>query len=77
MFEMQNYIDTLSDAEYEEFIEDFTEEQKAKIQFYFKPTKEDNKKMRQYIKNTFWLFYNRSKIVARENLKYKRVILIK
>jgi len=53
MFEMQNYIDTLSDAEYEEFIEDFTEEQKAKIQFYFKPTKEDNKKMRQYIKNTF------------------------
>lgn len=53
MFEMQNFIDTLSDAEYNEFVSDYTEEEKAKIQFYFKPTKEDNKKMRQMIKNTF------------------------
>lgn len=53
MWELSNYIDTLSDAEYEEFIEDYTEEEKAKIRFYFRPTKEDNKKMRKIIKNTF------------------------
>lgn len=53
MLEMHNYIDNLSDEEYNEFIKDYTEEQKANIQFYFRPTEKDNKEMRKMLKNTF------------------------
>lgn len=51
--EFSDFIDTLSDAEYNDFIQEFTEAEQERIRFYFRPTKEDNKKMNKLIKQYF------------------------
>ena len=51
--EFSDYIKKLTDAEYQDFISDFTEEEKEKIQFHFRPTKEDTKKMNKLLKKYF------------------------
>lgn len=52
--EFSDYIESLTDAEYQEFIADFTEEEQEKIRFNFRPTKEDIKKQNQLFKKYFW-----------------------
>ena len=50
---LSEYIDTLSDAEYNDFIQEFSETEQERIRFYFRPTKEDNKAMQRYIRQYF------------------------
>lgn len=42
---IQNYVDSLSNKEFEEFIEEYTVEQQEYIKRIFKPTKKDIKKL--------------------------------
>ena len=51
--EFSDYIKKLTDAEYQDFISDLTEEEQEKIQFHFRPTKEDSKKWNKIFKQYF------------------------
>ncbi len=51
--DFSNFIESLTDAEYNDFISDFTEEEQEKIRFYFRPTKEDSKKWNKLFKQYF------------------------
>lgn len=51
--DFSNFIESLTDAEYNDFIADFTEEEQEKIRFYFRPTKEDSKKWNKLFKQYF------------------------
>ena len=42
---LSEYINTLSDAEYSDFIKEFTEEEQERIQFLFKPTPKQQKQL--------------------------------
>ena len=51
--DFSNFIESLTDAEYQEFIADFTEEEKEYIRFHFRPNKEDSKKWNKLFKQYF------------------------
>lgn len=51
--EIQNFIDSLTDEEYKDFVADFTEEQQNEIRFRYRPTKEDTKKWNKILKQYF------------------------
>ena len=42
---LSDYIDTLSDAEYKEFLQEYTEAEQERIQFLFKPTPKQQKQL--------------------------------
>lgn len=48
-----DFIESLTDAEYQDFISEFTEEEQELIRFHFRPTKEDSKKWHQLFKQYF------------------------
>lgn len=47
---VSNYISSLSDTEYKDFISDFTEAEQEEIQRRFKPTKEHQKEVLKHFK---------------------------
>lgn len=51
--QLQDFIDSLTDEEYKDFVADFTEEQQEEIRFRFRPTKEDTKKWDKILKQYF------------------------
>lgn len=51
--DFSNFIDSLTDAEYKDFISDFTEEEQEKIRYNFRPTKEDTKQQNRLFKKYF------------------------
>ena len=44
------YVDTLSDAEFNNSIKEYSKEEQEKIRFFLKPTEKDYKKMQKYAK---------------------------
>lgn len=51
--EFSSFIDSLSDAEYQDFISDFTEAEQEYIRYNFRPTKEDTKQQNRLFKKYF------------------------
>lgn len=47
---VSNYISSLNDTEYKDFISDFTEAEQEEIQRRFKPTKEHQKEVLKHFK---------------------------
>ena len=48
---ISNFIDSLTDTEYQLFLSDFSEAEAELINFYFKPTEKQLKKMAKKIKS--------------------------